>query len=340
MLDQMLKDLENAPTLYSPSPFWRELNATHIRQLEKWGISQFKRTVNTRYFNWTILGILAHQMIPVGLNWLRHPDFGVFIASFPDYNKPSGEDITAFNPISAFIYKVYVGMLANLTQKYDAEGFLKTIEEPLVGNPWRIQRKGNWISQDLCNSIYEYYSALNFQKPPSGKFDIAELGAGYGRLGHVFLKAIPEATYTVIDIPPALFVSQEYLSAVFPEETIFKYRPFTSYDEVKTEFESSRIRFLMAHQIELIPPKQFNLFLNISSLHEMTGEQINTYFQQIDRTTKGHFYTKQWLQSRAGRENKLVIKEHEYPIPKTWQTLWHRNHPIQKMFFDALYTVP
>lgn len=340
MLDEMLKDLEAAPAIYTPSPFWRDLNATHIKQLEQWGISQFKRTVNTRYFNWTILGILAHQLLPVSLYWLRHPDFSVYSAPFPGYNEPRGEDITAFNPLTAFIYKVYVGMLANQTQQYDKDDLLKTIEEPLVGNPWRIQHKDNWVSQDLCNSVFEYYSALNFETPAPANLNIAELGAGYGRLGYVFLKAIPQATYTIIDIPPALYVSQEYLSSIFPNERIFKYRPFSSYDEIKTEFESSRIRFLMAHQIELLPQKQFDLFLNISSLHEMTGEQIKIYFNHIDRTTKGHFYTKQWKKSRAGRENELVIKEHEYPIPASWQEVWHRHHPIQQMFFDALYRIP
>ncbi len=339
MLNEMLQDIENAPTLYSPSPFWRELNATHIAQLEQWGISQFKRTVNTKYFNWTILGILAHQLLPVGLHWLRHPDFSIFGASFPGYNEPRGKGITAFNPLSAFIYKIYVGMLANWTRKQDKDGLLKTIEEPLVGNPWRVQYRGNWISQDLCNSIYEFYSALNFQAPKQVDFNIAELGAGYGRLAHVFLKTMPKATYTIIDIPPALFVAQEYLSTIFPEEKVFKYRPFSSFDEVKAEYESSRIRFLMAHQIELLPPKQFDLFLNISSLHEMTREQIDNYFQQIDRTTKGSFYSKQWRQSRAGRENNFVLKEGEYPIPKTWQEIWHRQHPLQQMFFDALYQV-
>jgi putative sugar O-methyltransferase len=339
MLQQMLKDLENAPSIYSPSPFWRELNATHIAQLEQWGITQLKRTVNTKYFNWTILGIFAHQMMPVGLNWLTHPDFSIFSAPFPDYNVPSGKGITAFNPLEALIYKTYVGMLAGFTRQHDPEGYLKTIEEPTVGNPWRIRYNGNWISQDLCNSIYELYSALNFQKPTQGTFNIAELGAGYGRLAYVFLKVASQASYTIIDIPPALFVAQEYLSTLFPQERIFKYREFSSFDSVRDEFNASRIRFLMANQIELLPPKQFDLFINISSLHEMTQEQITNFTNQIDRTTKGNFYTKQWRKSRAGEANKFVLRENEYPIPKTWQELWHRQHPVQRMFFDALYEI-
>lgn len=295
--------------------------------------------MNTKYFNWTILGIFAHQLLPVALHWLRYPDVSIFRASFPNYNQPRGKGITAFNPLTAFVYKLYVGMLANWTRQHDADALLQEVEEPIVGNPWRIEHRGNWISQDLCNSIYEFYSALNFQAPNQTECNIAELGAGYGRLAYIFLKAVPHATYTIVDIPPALFVAQEYLSLVFPQERIFKYRQFSSFDDVKTEFESSRIRFLMAHQIELLPAKRFDLFINISSLHEMTYEQINTFFHHIDRTTQGMFYTKQWRESRAGRANRFVLREEEYPIPKTWQQVWHRRHPVQRMFFDALYRI-
>jgi hypothetical protein len=163
--------------------------------------------------------------------------------------------------------------------------------------------------------------------------------AGYGRVGDVFLRALPTSTYTVIDIPPALNLSQEYLSAIFPNEKIFRFRSFSDFKDVQTEFMSSRIRFLAAHQIELLPPKIFDLVVNISSLHEMTLEQIKNYLDQIDRVCSGSFYTKQWLVSRA-KVNGFVIRDSECPIPKSWKCINHQQHPIQRMFFDALYELP
>lgn len=105
------------------------------------------------------------------------------------------------------------------------------------------------------------------------------------------------------------------------------------------EFESARIKFLMPHQIELLPKKQFDLFITISSLHEMTKPQIINYTSHIDRLTQGYFYTKQWQRSRT-RDNQN-IKEHEYPIPKKWKVILRNSpHSIQRMFFDALYKIP
>jgi hypothetical protein len=123
-----------------------------------------------------------------------------------------------------------------------------------------------------------------------------------------------------------------------PHVTAFRFRPFKRYEEVQAEFESSRIRFLAAHQIALLPPKQFDLFVNISSLHEMTYPQIKNYIEQIGRLCRGRFYTKQWRIARTA-VNGPVITESEYPIPASWTCVYHRRHPVQRMFFHALYEV-
>jgi len=68
------------------------------------------------------------------------------------------------------------------------------------------------------------------------------------------LKALPSASYCLVDIQPALNVAQEYLTRVFPGEKAFCFRPFRRYEEICSEFESSRVRFLAAQQIELLPP--------------------------------------------------------------------------------------
>lgn len=330
--------LRDASDLYRPSPFWEELALKNIAQLRDGGFENFKRTVNMKYFNWNVLGIVRHQLIPVFRHWLKNPDWSVFDARFPDYRDSRYENIKSFNPLSAQIYRLYVAMLCHFVSAEDSLGLLAKIDEPQVGNPFNIIYKGHLTSQDLCNSIHEFYRAGGASAADGRAWNVAELGAGYGRVGDVFLRALPAATYCIIDIPPALNLSQEYLSTVFPNEKIFRYRRFENFEDVREEFESSRIRFLAAHQIELLPAKQFDLVLNISSLHEMTLEQISNYLMQIGRVCRGNFYTKQWRRSRA-KSNGFVIGEFEYPIPPSWKCLYHRQHPIQRMFFEALYEI-
>jgi putative sugar O-methyltransferase len=230
-------------------------------------------------------------------------------------------------------------LLKHYVAQHDPRKLLERIGEPMIGNPLAVDDDGTTVSQDICNSVHEFYSSTRFGDPDREGFSVFDLGAGYGRVGYIFLKALPSCKYTVIDIPPALYVSQSYLSAVFPEAKIFAFRPFASYDEIKDEFESARIRFIGAHQVKLLPDDAADLFLNISSLHEMTMEQVAFYLSQIDRLTRGHFYFKQWRRSRAVA-NGCRILEGDYPIPQRWSEVYRERHPVQRMFFHTLYSVP
>ena len=332
----MMTEYGKAPKVYQSSNFWKELNKKHIKQLSNEGFDNFKRSVNMRYFNWGVLGILIHQLSPVFSEFLKGNFAPIFNSHFINSRSKDNSHAKFFNDVPAFIYRVYVAALRDYVYHNDILKILNHLEEPLIGNPFGIVYKNKIVSQDLCNSVHEFYSIT--QKTSLKKnLEIAEIGAGYGRLAYVFLDTLPKSSYCIIDIPPALFIAQEYLSKVFPKERIFYFRPFTSFEEVKEEFESARIKFLMAHQIEYLPDKYFDLIITVSSLHEMTLEQIDKYVKHIGRLTYGYFYTKQWCRSRI--KDNFYIKENEYPIPKNWRVIYKERHPIQSMFFEALYKI-
>lgn len=327
----MLSFIATAPDIYRASPFWADLGRVHVDELESEGFENFKRTVNTRYFNWKTLGILRHQFVALASQWAQQPSAAVFSAEFPN---PA-----PFNPLGAWIYKTFVAMYAEVLRRQDRLGLLASVREPDVGAPLVVRYRGADLTQDLCNSIHELYSILGPEPAPSQPISVCELGAGYGRLAFLFLVALPGASCCLIDIPPAIYVAQRYLTTVFPDTPVFRFRPFARFDDVREEFEVARIRFLAAPQIELLPPKMFDYFVNISSLHEMTVAQVENYFAHMDRLCRGRVYSKQWRVSRA-RVNGCVLREHDYPVPTTWCLVYHRTHPIQRMFFEALYEVP
>jgi putative sugar O-methyltransferase len=258
-LAQLLDELKTVPEVYRPSPFWQALAAEQVTQLEESGFENFKRTVNTRYFNWRVLGILRHQLWAIGRAWIRHPDVSVLRADLPQPRAAVDDRAASFDGLSAWIYKTYVAMYADVLAQQDTKGLLRQLDEPELGNPFMVLHRGRRISQDLCNSVHELYSLLG----PAGSTPMpapafAELGAGYGRLGYVLMKAVPGASYTVIDIPPALYLSQRYLTALFPDARTFRYRPFADYGEIAREFEDAQLRFLAPHQAELLPAKTFD----------------------------------------------------------------------------------
>jgi putative sugar O-methyltransferase len=337
-LEAMTRGVLDGPSLLGPSPFWKGLSERHRKELEAWGFDNFKRTLNTQYFNWRTLGILVHQWT-VFRDWLRHPDLAVLSAEFPD---PSfdGPGIAAFDPPSAWLYKTFVAMYADLIRRMDPLRLMERLEEPDLGNPFTIVHRRRRVSQDLCNSLHEFYSVRDEDPVTAGEapIHVMELGAGYGRLAFVFLSTPERPSYTIVDIPPALYVSQRYLTAVLPDVTAFRYRPWTEFEAVRNEFEAARLRFLLPHQASLLPARSVDIFINISSLHEMTRDQVTHYFKLMDTLCRGKVYVKQWRRSRTP-VNGVTFSEYDYPIPPTWRTRFHRRHPIQRWFFEALYDV-
>jgi putative sugar O-methyltransferase len=318
--------------IYHPSKFWEALNEKNIQQLESGGLQNIKQTVAQNYFTW-VVGHKDKQFRYLA----RHTSLWVWPAilkGFFNYN-PS----FPLNRIQQRDLMVFTRMLWKFAEYFDTERLLMLIDEPLEGNPFKIHLDGKLISQDLANSVLEYYSIREYYKPSvSNKDTICELGAGYGRNAYVFLKALPKCTYILIDIPPALYISQHYLSSVFRDKKIFSFRPFDRFSDVEKEFNDADIVFLLPHQAELLPAKSVDLFINISSLHEMKTDQIHSYFKLIDKLTRQFFYSKQWWVSHNPADG-ITITPNDYPVPQNWKLLYLREAKVQIYFFEAMYAL-
>jgi putative sugar O-methyltransferase len=192
------------------------------------------------------------------------------------------------------------------------------------------------VSEDLCNSVLEFTAIM--EAVPAGEpiRSVIELGAGYGRIAWVFLSMMPGVRYVVVDIPPALAIAEQYLSTLFADRHVFGFRHFDGFADVADEFEAAQIVFLTPNQLDLLPPQRADLFVNVSSLHEMRPDQIEHYFAAIQTHCAGRFYTKQWQRS-INEHDGLVISHDGYPVPAGWQVVFDRPHPVQVEFFEALY---
>lgn len=318
--------------VYLPSKFWEALNEKNIKQLEIEGIGNLKQTVAQNYFTW-VVGRRDEQF--------RYLVRNTMIALWPSivWGLPIGNSNSRLTWRQRIELTIFTRMLWKFAGQIDAEGLLDSIVEPKEGNPFPIFLGGKLISQDLANSILEYYSIReHFKTPRTEKVTFCELGAGYGRNAYVFLNAFPKGKYIIVDIPPALFVSQEYLSSVFPDKKIFTFRCFEKFSEVEQEFQDADIAFLLPHQAKMLPGKSIDLFINISSLHEMQMQQIQEYFKLIDKLTRGMFYSKQWMISK-NPEDGIVVAKNDYPIPDNWQELYSRQAKVQVHFFEAMYAM-
>jgi putative sugar O-methyltransferase len=345
-LGAMAECLARGNPVYLPSKFWDAFNDTNLRQLETEGVENLKQTVARNYFTWVIgpqneqfkylFEHTSRASWPSILYrlWRRRVTTGIAYRLTP---RAVSSRLTRDQQVELMIL---TKMLWRLALRFDTLKLLERVEEPEVGNPFKVFEGGKLISQDLANSALEFYSIRErFSPPLDAAVRICELGAGYGRNAYVFLQAFPNCKYVVVDIPPALYVSQHYLSSVFPDRRVFKFRCFESFDEVEDELMAADIAFLLPHQAAMLPPKSFDLFVNISSLHEMRPEQIAAYFDLIDRLTSGYFYSKQWFVSENVYDD-LHIKHDDYPVPAHWRQLYLRPARVQTAFFEAMYAVP
>jgi putative sugar O-methyltransferase len=335
----MLREMSHARKEVRPSDFWKCLNKANLDQLGVSGYGNFKRTVALNYFTWVIgpRSSQLHSLIaknPAGI--LRSVSSALF-SSGPLGIKWKGKaSLPILSSLIDFLFTFYSCLLWDYASK--KTGFVAaSLKEKEEGGAPGIFLDGKLISQDLANSALEFRSITSAMKPAKIK-TIIELGAGYGRLAYVFLQMMPSARYVIVDIPPALYISQRYLSAVFPKKKIFKFRKFKRFSEIKSDFESADIAFLLPTQLELLPSQSADLFINISSFQEMRADQIQYYFSEAGRLTKGYFYFKEW-KCWHNRIDNITVDEGDYPVRKTWSRIFWRECPVQTEFFEALFKI-
>jgi putative sugar O-methyltransferase len=332
-LEAMFASLESGDIRARPSKYWVELNKMNLAQLQQRGYENFKRTIALNYFTFArilpwdaqIRFLLKALPVRTSIQCLKTALFS-----------RKHEYFSSFNWIQSLLYNFLTLASWQFTRLEVSDAGLLALREPGDGNPAAIHdQSGALISQDLASSILETCSMGPGLAPGSV---VLELGAGYGRNAYALLATQPGLKYIVVDIPPALWVAETYLSRQFPDRRIFRYREFASFAEVEAEFRESDIAFFLSTQIAKLPDGLADLGINISSLHEMRPDQIAFYLAQFDRLLKegGRFYFKQWKRTTVLFEN-VVVREEDYPIPAGWQCELLRQAPLQTSFFEARY---
>lgn len=326
LTDSMLKSIEKTPA-YLPSKYWDSVCKKNIQMLRAYGINNFKRTVSQNYYNWLIIS--------------QHPQLEFLQKKYPIFNKvlhwftriESNIEVTTTEHESSFkltqeqidVYKDFTTLLWWHARKLDKYNLTESVQEPEFGNPVKITfrlapfLKPKLITQDLANSIIECTKLLDLcQQVQSRQIKVFEIGAGSGRLAQVFLTQ-SVGQYFIFDIPPALALSQSYLSSVFPQKKIFKFRDFSSFAAIQKELENSDVAFFTSNQLQYFPDQFFNIGTTISTLPEMTTEQAQLFVNELSRLSKNFIFIKQWLQDwKNPHDGTFLRKDDYYFAPQIW----------------------
>ena len=341
-IDAMTDEVMSGPEIYRPSRFWEELNKRNRRQIVETGLGSFKRTVNQNYFNFLIVGPRHPQFRRLLRSWLSRPRPAVLGARLVDWEFVEVRDdrVGPFRRRRArFWYALFVALLWEFAQRRGARHRLDVLEEPTLGNPILVRFGRRSITQDLANSALELDAIEEAMTHSLREGDtVMELGAGYGRLAWMALASTPGLRYILVDIPPALAIAEDYLTTLFPERRAFRFRHFDHYEDILAELGEAEMAFLTPNQLEALPPQGADVFINISSFHEMRPDQVANFLLQVGRHTDGIFYTKQWREW-TNEVDGVTMRQEDYPIPTSWDRVYERGHPVQTQFFEAAYRV-
>jgi hypothetical protein len=297
--------------------FWAELGQEHQRDLDEHGYENFKRHQALRYFTWRWSWSSIHGSEQMRF-LLKHTPPST-IARCIGTPTSLGDDAWQgldWPKRDRWLYAFATRLLWEYAVRHDVSG-TTALPEPTLGRALPVTWHQRLISQDLANTSIEVGAmqrALTGRPPHS----ILEVGAGYGRTAYGLLHRFPEAVYTIVDIPPAIDISRWYLSKLFPAE---------------------RLRFLTPADAEDLSAGSIDLALSISSLQEMTHEQVERYLELLDRIAEnGVVFLKQWIRWKNPVDD-IELEFDDYPIPRRWRTVLRERAPVQTNFAQAAWSV-
>ncbi len=334
----MIAELEASDPVFRPGAFWTELNRKNNLMLAAEGLSNFKRTVSQNYFNWLITDWRHPLFKHAFLEWLRRPTLLPFLTRLKDTDylrTTSGDHRIELSPTQRLIYRFYVAFVWSIMARLDRNYLRKRVSEPTVGNPFRITAGRTLLSQDLATSILECNVLVDLTKGVTSP-RIAELGAGYGRVAHTYVKAVG-GKYVVFDIPPALAVAQWYMEQTLGSDQIFRFRHFERFEDVRSALEAASVVFCTPNQMRLFPDGYFDVTLSISSLPEMRPDQVELFLTELQRLSNGHIFLKQFKHWKNAADGTDLTAD-SYKFGPEWSVTLDKTDPIIFDFFNRAWS--
>jgi putative sugar O-methyltransferase len=299
LLEKMMNDLSQAPVLYQPTNYWKVYENEFINELRIIGLNDFRRRENSilsrfgatdlnekRFFDFKNNDnfIRFFRKLPNGLKILSLKDSVInrVLYHIPFYSY--------FKKHSDFKYANRLGV------KYNA-GSIKNADASLAGNPSSVMHIGE--KNYTPGFLYYYLRYVYCSKFIS--FNEAE----------VIMKLHPELVYIIFDIPPQLYVCQQYLKKVFPESVIGYEvtQKFTSFPELK----KGMIYVAPSWKFPLISHLDIDLFWNAASFQEMEPDIVANYLGFVSKVSK-YIYLQQ---NMSGKETAIKSGERGVLEPVT-----------------------
>ncbi len=309
LLDMMNEDMERAPVLYKPTNYWEYKANFLLPALKEEGLKDFRRKTVSVYASIGGVDVLPQWLIDLNKYRLFN---NRILHLLPFWKKAMQLMNIAVNRVTR-IFPAYIDYLKKKPYRYALQVQRETgaapvdqFEASLAGNPEYVFEVNG---KSYTNNIFDYYlryayccKFIDFKNIKV----IVELGSGSGKLTEVVKKLHPHITFLLFDISPQLYVGEQYLGTVFPEDVV-SYSKNRELEQLP-DFEEGKIYFFGSWQFPMIEEFKFDLFFNLTSFQEMEPHVVANYLRFVNGNAK---YV--YLHSKMdGKE--VAVKEGEFGV--------------------------
>jgi len=305
ILDLMLKDMNSKSSLYQPTNFWSSYVKKMSSEIKSDGLCDFRRREKT-----LLHLIQATDVEPIDhALYLKEDLYSSYklklmkrLLGIFRFNLPKKLLYTVMHSFYGISIPELKSLFFQFAKSYGEANNAKPISNfsiSKIANPKDvISMNGNDYTLATLNyyTMYAYCSRFcNFDSIES----VAEIGSGSGKEAEVLKKLHPDLTLFLFDIPPALYVCERYLSALFPDLVI----PYTETRKLKKipKDVKGKIFIFGAWMISELEDLKYDLFWNSASFQEMEPNVVLNYLSFVNKQTKKFVF----LNERMKGEEKV-----------------------------------
>jgi putative sugar O-methyltransferase len=323
LLREMLEDMKRAPPLYRPGNYWIYYIERIAREIEKGDLNYFRNVVSGPGSMSSFGGGRDLEGIKYGWHlYPFHPVFKGFDASpvVRWYNRFI-DHLYEIHPCFGFL--AFRGALARdyfqdtitalqdaawmVAEAHDTRNLLHQIEDSREGNPVGFQRQGRFYTVRFLDEVMQVFFLQD--NVDIGKVQtVLELGSGIGLKAATYLQMNRDLTYILVDIPPGLYVAQQYLSAM--HEKILPYHRVKDELERGLDIHDYRAICIAPWMLDSLKDLHCDLFINVASFQEMEPWLVENYVSHIKR------FRSDWVYLSELKEGHFLGKKGEHGLLK------------------------
>ncbi len=272
LLYQMMDDMEKADECYNPTNYWAFYERKFIPELEKKGLKDFRRRKKSVLQSFGAIDLWPYAE-PAYTGKVR--GFNRFVKILFKVLQKCGVKLNLdYNPEGTTKY--YLQQVKNKFEKYSLD--ISKCSMSRNGNPEGFVEVNSafWSLAHLrhCSLFIDSYEHICFQD----SMVYCELGSGIGRSVESLAQLYENATFILFDIPPQLYVANQYLSSIF-EDRVIKYEDAIKLDPKNGMLERIKGKIVMLPTWSMPAWKnvKIDVFWNSASFSEMEPEAVKNY---------------------------------------------------------------